>query len=82
LLLLGVLGQLLQIGDQIVQLRHLDISLNHIRWIQVTDRLLVLLDSLLVIPLRVELVSVFLANLSDDVGREACVICDLLGFLK
>jgi hypothetical protein len=82
LLFVGRLNQLLQVHDQIIQLRHLYKSLDHIARIQVADRLFVLGDCILEILLVIEFVSVLLTDLSDDVGREFCVFSDLFGLSK
>jgi len=82
LLFVGRLNQLLQVHDQIIQLRHLYKSLDHIARIQVADRLFVLSDCILEILLVIEFVSVLLTDLSDDVGREFRIFSDLFGFSK
>jgi len=82
LLFVGRLNQLLQVHDQIIQLWHLNKSLDHIARIQVADRLFVLGDCILEILLVVEFVCVLLTDLSDDVGWELCVFSDLFSLSK
>lgn len=82
MLLLRLLRQLLQVLNQVVELRHLDISLDHVRGVQVANRFLVLLDSLFVVPLRVELVCVLLADLSDNIVGEVRIRSNFLCLLE
>lgn len=79
LLFVRRLNQLLQVHDQIIQLRHLNKSLDHVARIQVANRLFVLGDCILEVLLVIEFVSVLLTDLSDDVGWEFRVFSDLFG---
>ena len=82
LLLVRRLNQLLQVHDQIIELGHLDESLDHITRIQVANCLFVLGDGVLEVLLVVKLVGVLFTDLSDDVGREFRIFSDLFGFSK
>ena len=82
LLLVWRLNQLLQVHDQIIELGHLDESLDHITRIQVANCLFVLGDGVLEVLLIVKLVGVLLTDLSDDIGREFRIFSDLFGFSK
>jgi len=82
LLLVRRLNQLLQVHDKIIELGHLDESLDHITRIQVANCLFVLGDGVLEVLLVVKLVGVLLTDLSDDVGREFRIFSDLFGFSK
>lgn len=82
LLFVWLSSQLVQISDQVVQLRHLDVPLNNIRWIQMPNSFFILLNCFFVIPLRIKLVSVLLANLSLDVFWELSSLSDSLCFLE
>jgi len=48
----------------------------------VSNCLLILLNSLFIVPLRIELVSVLLADLSDNIFGEISITRDLFSFLK
>ena len=76
-------NELLQVLDEVWQLRHLDVSLNDITRIEVSDGLQVLLESPIVLLLYgVKLVGILLANLSVDFFRELRVDSNSLRLLK
>ena len=76
-------NELLQVLDEVWQLRHLDVSLNDITRIEVSDGLQVLLESSIVLLLYgVKLVGILLANLSVDFFRELRVDSNSLRLLK
>jgi len=62
--------QLFQILNQKRKFVHLDVLVDHVRRIQVPDRQRVLLHRLFVQLLRIKVVSVFLRNLRNNLGRE------------
>ena len=71
-----VSNQLLQVLDQIVQLRHLNVVLDHVTWIQEANSLDILFDCLIIFLLLEQLVSMFLNNLTLDLTREVCLFGD------
>jgi hypothetical protein len=80
-MILGLLDQLFQILDQIVQLRHLDVVLDHIARIEEANGHHVLLDCLIVLLLIEKLVGVLLDDLALDLPREVGILCNGQGFL-
>ena len=80
-MILGLLDQLFQILDQIVQLRYLDVVLDHIARIEEANGHHVLLDCLIVLLLIEKLVGVLLDDLALDLPREVGILCNGQGFL-
>ena len=72
--------QLLQVLNQVVQLRHLDVVLNDVARIQEANRLNVLLNRLIVLLLLEEFVGVLLNDLTLDLTWEVCLFSDGLSF--
>ena len=70
---------LLEVADQVVQLRHLNVILDDVARIEEANRLNVLLNGLIVFFLLEELVSVLLDNLTLDLSWEVCLLGDGLG---
>jgi hypothetical protein len=64
-----------------VQLRHLDEPLDDITGIEVANGLDELLQRLIVLLLLIEIVSMLLADLSNDLSWEAGIVGDLLCLL-
>ena len=76
-------NQFFQVLNQIVQLWHLDVPLNHIARIEVPNRLYVLIDRLLVALLVViQVVSTSLRDLSSNLGRKLSSNGDVLSLFK
>jgi hypothetical protein len=76
-------NQLFQVLNQIVQLWHLDVPLNHIARIEVPNSLYVLIDRLLVAFLVViQIVSTSLRDLSSNLGRKLSSNGDVLSLFK
>ena len=69
-----VSDKFLEIANQVVQLRHLDVILDHVARIKEADRLNVLFDGLIVLFLLKEFVCVLLDNLALDLSREVCLL--------
>ena len=78
--LLLISDQLVQVLDQIVQLRHLYVILDHITWVEEADCLDILLDSLVILFLMEQLVSVLFNDLALNLTREVRLLRDGLGF--
>ena len=57
---------------------HLDIVLDHVTWIEESNRLNVLLDGLVVLFLLEEFIGMLLDNLALNFAREICFFCDSL----
>ena len=74
-----VTDELLEVADQVVQLGHLNVVLNDVARIKEANRLDILLDSLVVLFLLEELVSVLLDNLTLDFSWEVCLLGNCLG---
>ena len=70
--------QLLQISDQVVQLSYLNVILDHVTWIEETDRFDVLLDGFVILLLLEELIGVLFYDLTLDFSREISLLCDCL----
>lgn len=64
------IDKVLQISNQVWQLRHFNVSLDHITWIQVPDCLNELLESIIILFLFIKIICVLLRNLSNDLARE------------
>ena len=78
--LLLISNQLVQVLDQIVQLRHLDVILDHITRVEEADCLNILLDSLVILFLMEQLVSVLFNDLALNLTGEICLLRNGLGF--
>lgn len=62
--------QLLQVGDEVLQLWHLDVALNHVAWVEVSDSIDELLECIIVLFLFIEVVGMLLRYFSDDLLRK------------
>ena len=78
--LLLISNQLVQVLDQIVQLRHLDVILDHITRVEEADCLNILLDSLVILFLMEQLVSVLFNDLALNLTGEVRLLRNGLGF--
>ena len=75
-MILVFLDELLQVLDQIVQLCHLDVVLNHVTRVQEADRLDILFDSFIILLLLEQFVSMLLNDLALDLTWEVCLFSD------
>ena len=75
-----VTDELLEVADQVVQLRHLNVILDDVARVEEANRLNVLLDGLIVLFLLEELVSVLLDNLTLDLLWEVSLLSNSLSF--
>ena len=66
----GRVDKLFQVGNQILKLRDLDITLDYIAWVQVSNGLKELLKSVVVLLFLIEVVCMLLRYLSHDLWRE------------
>ena len=66
----GRVDKLFQVGNQILKLRDLDITLDYIAWVQVSYGLKELLKSVVVLLFLIEVVCMLLRYLSHDLWRE------------
>jgi hypothetical protein len=71
LLLVWGSNQLLKVLNQVIQLRHLDESLNHVTRVEVADCLHIFCDGLVVTFLRVKFVCVFFVDFSNNFHGES-----------
>ena len=71
-----IANELVQILDQVVQLRHLNVVLNDITRIQEANSLDILFDRFVVLLLVEEFVGVLFDNLTLDLAREVRLFCD------
>lgn len=72
--------EFLEVLDEVGQLLDFDVPLNDVRWIQITNGLKVLLEGLVELFLGVvELISVFFADLREDLLGEVGLDGDVLG---
>jgi hypothetical protein len=69
---LGAWGidQLLKISDQVWQLRNLNVSLDHIAWVQIPNGLYKLLQSIVKLLFLIQVVCMFFGNFCYDLSRE------------
>ena len=72
--------QLLQVSDQILQLRHLDVTLDHVARIEMTNGIDELLECIIVLFLFIEIVSMLFGYLGNDLLRELGGLRYLLRF--
>ena len=78
----GRVNQLLKILDQVGELRHLDVALNHIGRVQIPDGLDELLQGIIELFFLIEVIRMFLADLSDDLPWEVGCLGYILGLCK
>jgi len=76
------IDQLLQVGNQVLQLGDLDVPLDHIARIKMTNRIDELFEGIIVLLLLIQIVSVLLGYLSDDLLRELGGLSYLLRLSK
>ena len=63
---------MLKVGNQVWQLRHLDVTLDHITGVKVSDGLDELLESIVILLLLIQVVCMLLRYFCDDFPREIC----------
>jgi len=74
----GGVDQVLKVGNQVRELRDLDVTLDHITRVKVTDGLNELLEGIIILLLLIEVVSMLLRYFGDDFPREISGSRDVL----